>query len=91
MNRPNIILIMTDQQRYDTIGALGFPYMQTPVLDRLVREGVSFDQCHCAAPSCVPSRASFFNLQYPHTTGVYHNHCTWDRSCRCGRRGRGRC
>jgi arylsulfatase len=34
-HRPNIILIITDQQRYDTIGALGFPFMETPVLDRL--------------------------------------------------------
>jgi arylsulfatase len=77
---PNIILIMTDQQRYDTIGALGFPYLQTPNLDRLVRQGVAFEQCYCAAPSCVPSRASFFNVQYPHTLRVYHNASPWDRS-----------
>jgi arylsulfatase len=77
---PNVILIMTDQQRYDTIGAAGFPYLETPHLDRLVREGVTFEQCYCAAPSCVPSRASFFNVQYPHTLRVYHNACPWDRS-----------
>ena len=71
---------MTDQQRYDTIGALGFPHMHTPHLDRLIREGVSFDQCYCTAPSCVPSRASLFNLQYPHTLRVYNNQCAWDRS-----------
>ena len=40
LDRPNIIFIITDQQRYDTIRALGFDYMDTPHLDRLVREGV---------------------------------------------------
>jgi len=60
MTHPNIILFITDQQRYDTIGGLGFPVMQTPNLDRFIREGVTFDNCYCTAPSCVPSRASFF-------------------------------
>ena len=40
--RPDIILIMTDQQRADTIGALGHPHMATPTMDRLVREGRAF-------------------------------------------------
>jgi arylsulfatase len=73
-------LIITDQQRYDTISALGFPHMQTPNLDRLARAGVVFERCYCAAPSCVPSRASFFNVQYPHTLRVYNNADPWDRS-----------
>ena len=77
---PNIILIMTDQQRYDTIAALGYPHMHTPHLDRLAREGVAFEQCYCAAPSCAPSRASFFNAAYPHTLRVYHNACQWQPS-----------
>lgn len=80
MSQPNIILIVTDQQRYDTINALGFPYMQTPHLDRLVQEGVSFDSAFCSAPSCVPSRASFFNACYPHEIGVYGNRDQWDTS-----------
>ncbi len=42
---PNIIFIITDQQRFDTIGSLGFPYMETPNLDRLVNEGVTFSNC----------------------------------------------
>ena len=66
--RPNIIFIITDQQRFDTIGALGYPHMDTPHLDRLVEEGVTFSQCHITAPSCAPSRASLFTGQYPHTT-----------------------
>ena len=69
--RPNIIMIITDQQRYDTIAELGFPFVETPHLDRLVREGVSFDNCFITAPSCAPARASLFTGYYPHTTGIY--------------------
>lgn len=75
--RPNIILIITDEQRYDTINALGFPYMDTPHLDRLVREGVSFSNCYVTAPSCAPSRASLFGGCYPHKTGVLRNGEVW--------------
>ena len=50
-DRPNIILFMTDQQRRDTVGWLGYPHMRTPHVDRLIREGVSFDHCYCTAPS----------------------------------------
>jgi arylsulfatase A-like enzyme len=78
--RPNIILIITDQQRFDTIGALGFPYVDTPVLDRLVNEGVSFSNCFVTAPSCVPSRASLFTGYYAHTTGILKNGDEWRHS-----------
>ena len=78
--RPNIILIITDQQRYDTIRALGFPYMDTPHLDRLVRQGIAFTNCHVTGPSCAPSRASFFTGNYPHTTGVLRNADVWPRT-----------
>ena len=71
--RPNIILIITDQQRYETIGALGYPHVDTPHLDRLVREGVSFSQCHVTGPSCVPSRVSLFTGFYPHNAGAQRN------------------
>ncbi len=80
MDKPNIILIITDQQRYDTINALGFPYMDTPNLDRLVHEGVSFDNCHITAPSCAPARASLFTGYYPHVTGIMRNGDRWRRS-----------
>ena len=77
---PNIILIITDQQRFDTINALGFPYMDTPHIDRLVNEGVSFDNCHITAPSCAPARASLFTGFYPHVTGIMRNADRWRRS-----------
>ncbi|MDF1514779.1 MAG: sulfatase-like hydrolase/transferase [Anaerolineae bacterium] len=79
-NRPNIILFITDQQRYDTIHALGFDYMDTPNLDRLVKEGVVFRNCFITAPSCVPSRASLFTGYYPHTTGILKNGDRWEHS-----------
>ncbi len=79
-DRPNIILIMTDQQRYDSIAELGFPHVDTPNLDRLVREGMSFDNCFVSAPSCAPARASLFTGLYPHTTGILKNADRWTRS-----------
>ncbi len=78
--RPNIIFIITDQQRFDTIAELGFPYMETPNLDRLVREGTTFTNCHVTAASCAPSRASLFTGYYPHTTGVLKNADLWQHS-----------
>ena len=63
--RPNILWYCTDQQRFDTIGALGNPYVQTPTLDRLVREGVAFTRAYCQSPICTPSRASFMTGMYP--------------------------
>ena len=77
--QPNIILIETDQQRYDTIAALGFPYMDTPNLDRLVNEGVSFTNAFVASASCVPTRASLYQGVYPHTSGIYNN-SAWNRT-----------
>ncbi|MBT4863904.1 MAG: sulfatase-like hydrolase/transferase [Planctomycetaceae bacterium] len=80
MTRPHIIFIITDQQRFDTIRALGYDYVDTPNLDRLVNEGVTFTNCHITAPSCAPSRASLFTGHYPHTTGILRNADRWTRS-----------
>jgi arylsulfatase A-like enzyme len=55
--RPNILLIVTDDQRPDTIVALGNPHIQTPHLDALVRRGTVFTRSTCAHPLCYPSRA----------------------------------
>ena len=78
--RPNIIFIITDQQRMDTIRALGYDYMETPNLDRLGNEGVTLTNCHVSAPSCAPSRASLFTGYYPHTTGILRNADAWNHS-----------
>ena len=55
--RPNFLILVSDDQRPDTIGALGNPLIQTPHLDRLAREGMTFTRAVCPFPLCVPSRA----------------------------------
>lgn len=76
-SRPNILWYCTDQQRFDTIGALGNPHVHTPNLDKLVQEGVAFTHAYCQAPICTPSRASFLTGRYPSTIGVNANGNTW--------------
>jgi len=66
-SRPNILWICSDQQRYDTIGALGNPHILTPNLDRLAGDGVAFTHAYCQSPICTPSRASFLTGMYPST------------------------
>lgn len=72
-DRPNILLLYTDQQRFDTIAALGNPYIQTPVLDRIVAEGTSFPSAYCPSPVCMASRCSLLLGQYAHQTGCTGN------------------
>ena len=71
--QPNILWICTDQQRYDTIGALGNPYVSTPNIDRLVATGVSFTHAFCQSPICTPSRGSFLTGMYPSAVHVNGN------------------
>jgi len=70
---PNILWICTDQQRYDTISALGNPLIRTPHIDSLVASGVSFTRAYCQSTVCSPSRASFLTGRYPRTTGCRQN------------------
>ncbi|WP_210405374.1 sulfatase family protein [Rhodophyticola sp. CCM32] len=71
--RPNILLLCTDQQRWDTLGATGNPYVNTPDIDRLYAEGAAVPHAYCQSPVCTPSRASFMTGRYPRTTGAYQN------------------
>ncbi len=72
-DHPNILWICTDQQRYDTIHALGYEHVDTPHIDRLVAEGVAFTHAYCQAPICTPSRASFLTGQYASAVHVNGN------------------
>lgn len=63
--RPNILWYCTDQQRFDTIGALGNPHVKTPTIDALVRSGTAFTHAYCQSPICTPSRSSFMTGLYP--------------------------
>ncbi len=73
VEKPNILWICTDQQRYDTIAALGNPYVSTPNIDSLVEEGVAFTHAYCQSPICTPSRSSFLTGMYPSATHVNGN------------------
>ncbi|MHC4886237.1 MAG: sulfatase-like hydrolase/transferase [Planctomycetota bacterium] len=55
-DRPNVLFIMTDQQRFDTIAALGNEHIYTPNLDRLVRRGLTFENAYSPCPVCMPAR-----------------------------------
>jgi len=72
MKRPNILIIHTDEQRWDALGANGNPHIHTPNLDRLAREGVNFDHCFAQNPVCMPSRISLLAGQYASTLGLQH-------------------
>jgi len=72
--QPNLLFIMTDQQRYDALGANGNDVIRTPVLDRLAAEGVNVQQYFTNCPVCVPSRCTLFTGRYPHSHRVRENH-----------------
>jgi arylsulfatase A-like enzyme len=69
----NVLLITTDQQRADTIGAYGNPVCQTPNLDRLAAEGTRFASCRTQNPFCQPARATILTGTMPSTHGVTFN------------------
>lgn len=73
MTRPNVLWFCTDQQRFDTIAALGNQHIHTPRLDRFVAEGMAFTHAYCQSPICTPSRASFLTGTYPSALGVNGN------------------
>ncbi len=70
---PNLVLILTDDQRHDAFGAGGSAFLETPRLDSLAEQGVLFEQAVVPTALCCPSRASLLTGQYPHRTGVYNN------------------
>lgn len=69
-NRPNILLLLTDQQRWDSIA--GRTQCRTPNINRLAREGMKFERPYTAAAVCCPSRASLLTGQYSYHSGVFN-------------------
>lgn len=74
-DRPNILLIMSDEHDPAVMGCYGDPLDPTPTLDRLAERGVTFDACYCNSPLCVPSRLSFTAGQYVSRFGGWFNSC----------------
>jgi len=72
-NRPNIIFVITDQQRYDSVGFNGNPVVMTPHLDALAAEGAVFDRAYSPCPLCSPARVSIMRGVYPHRHGYVDN------------------
>lgn len=72
---PNIILIMTDDQGWGDVGYNGHPYLQTPHLDQMVREGVEFTRFYAASAVCSPTRASVLTGRHPERFGICHANC----------------
>lgn len=72
MQRPNVLILYTDQQRWDALGAAGNPEIRTPNLDRLASAGTMFSHHFVQAPVCMPSRASFLSGRYPASIGITH-------------------
>jgi len=71
--RPNILWYCSDQQRFDTIAALGNPHIHTPRLDQFMAQSVTFTHAFCQTPICSPSRASFLTGMYPSAINVTGN------------------
>ena len=71
--RLNVLLIMSDQQRADTIGAAGNEVIKTPHLDRLAAEGTRCARAYVQNPICMPSRATLFTGRYPRSHRVWTN------------------
>ena len=72
-NRPNIILIMTDNQPADLLGCYGNEEIRTPYLDQMANDGLRFDNAYCPNAMCSPSRASVWTGRMPCQHGVH----TW--------------
>ncbi|MBT5829688.1 MAG: sulfatase-like hydrolase/transferase [Candidatus Latescibacteria bacterium] len=77
--RPNFLIIMTDQQRGDCLSADGHPVLLTPNMDAIGGAGVRFSRAYTTCPVCVPARRSFLSGQFPSTHGVLNNSSIeWD-------------
>ncbi|MHB1001772.1 MAG: sulfatase-like hydrolase/transferase [Armatimonadota bacterium] len=73
--RPNILVIMSDQHNPHILGCEGDKVVKTPSMDRLAQNGILFENCYCPAPLCVPSRMSFMSSRYPYQNEVWTNIC----------------
>ncbi len=71
--QPNIVFVLIDDLRYDALGAEGHPYVQTPAIDNIARDGIRFERFFVSNPICSPSRATILTGQYALTNGIVNN------------------
>ncbi|MCG6157143.1 sulfatase family protein [Rubinisphaera margarita] len=79
VEKPNVIFILTDDQRDDTLSCEGHPFLKTPHIDRLANEGVRFANAFITTSLCSPSRASYLSGVYANTHGVVDNFTDYPR------------
>ncbi len=79
-DRPNILFMLTDDQRWDAAGIAGHPWLKTPHIDRLGHEGIYFRNSFCTTSLCSPSRASILSGLYAHAHGVTNNFTEYPES-----------
>src|SRR5437588_3404978 len=68
--RPNIVFVLLDDLRWDALSCTGHPFVKTPNIDRIAKEGATFRNAFVTTPLCFPSRASFLTGQYAHKHGI---------------------
>jgi N-acetylglucosamine-6-sulfatase len=71
--RPNIVVVLVDDLRWDELGCMGHPFVKTPCIDRLAHEGLLCRNAFVVVPLCSPSRASFLTGLYAHSHGILDN------------------
>lgn len=71
--RPNFLVVLVDDQRFDAMSNMGHPWLETPHIDRLAAEGVRFENAFVTTSLCSPSRASFLTGRHAHSHGVINN------------------
>ena len=71
--KPNVLLIMTDQQTVDAMSCAGNLFLQTPAMDNLAADGIRFTNNYVTQPLCLPFRSSLQTARYPHEIKVYNN------------------
>jgi N-acetylglucosamine-6-sulfatase len=71
--QPNIVMVLVDDMRWNEMRVAGHPFIDTPHMDRLAREGARFLNAFATTPLCSPSRACFLTGQYAHTNGIIDN------------------
>ena len=71
---PNIIFVLTDDHRFDAMGFMDHPFLETPYMDKMAEEGIHFSRALVTTSLCSPSRASILSGMYAHNHGVVNNY-----------------
>lgn len=81
--QPNLLVILTDEQRYDTLACYGNDRLQMPNLNALAAQSCVIDEAYCTQPVCTPARGSYMTGLYPHAHGAWFNNIPLDADAAC--------